>query len=129
MKLDGRRISSNVDDRRGSGRAMKAGGLGLGGIIIIGLIAWLMGGDPAEVVDQVSNMTTNTQQTEYIPSPEEEALATFSAQILASTEDVWRKFSGKTVAPIPSQTCSLYRSGDFRLRWRISRMWSFLLLS
>jgi predicted metalloprotease len=102
MKLDGRRISSNVDDRRGSGRAMKAGGLGLGGIIIIGLIAWLMGGDPAEVVDQVSNMTTNTQQTEYIPSPEEEALATFSAQILASTEDVWSEIfrqNGRTYTP------------------------------
>ena len=102
MKLDGRRISNNVDDRRGSGRAMKAGGLGLGGIIIIGLIAWLMGGDPAEVVDQVSNMTTNTQQTEYIPSPEEEALATFSAQILASTEDVWSEIfrqNGRTYTP------------------------------
>lgn len=102
MKLDGRRVSSNVDDRRGSSRAMKAGGLGLGGIIIIGLIAWLMGGDPAEVVDQVSNMTTNTQQTEYIPSPEEEALATFSAQILASTEDVWSEIfrqNGHTYTP------------------------------
>ena len=102
MKLDGRRVSSNVDDRRGSSRAMKAGGLGLGGIIIIGLIAWLMGGDPAEVVDQVSNMTTNTQQTEYIPSPEEEALATFSAQILASTEDVWSEIfrqNGRTYTP------------------------------
>jgi hypothetical protein len=89
MKLDGRRVSGNVDDRRGASRTLKAGGLGLGGIIIVGLIAWLMGGDPTEVVNQVSNMGTTTQQTEYTPSPEEEALATFSAQILASTEDVW----------------------------------------
>jgi len=91
MKLDGRRVSGNVDDRRGASRTLKAGGLGLGGIIIVGLIAWLMGGDPTEVVNQVSNMGTTTQQTEYTPSPEEEALATFSAQILASTEDVWNE--------------------------------------
>ena len=45
-------------------------------------------------------MTTNTQQTEY-PSPEE-ALATFSAQILASTEDVWSEIfrqNGRTYTP------------------------------
>lgn len=102
MKLDGRRVSDNVDDRRGSRRTLKAGGLGLGGIIIIGLIAWLMGGDPAEVVNQVTEMSTTTSQTEYIPSPEEEALATFSAQILASTEDVWGEIfrkNGHTYIP------------------------------
>lgn len=102
MKLDGRRVSDNVDDRRGSRRTLKAGGLGLGGIIIIGLIAWLMGGDPAEVVNQVTEMSTTTPQTEYIPSPEEEALATFSAQILASTEDVWGEIfrkNGHTYIP------------------------------
>ncbi len=102
MKLDGRRVSDNVDDRRGSRRTLKAGGLGLGGIIIIGLITWLLGGNPAEVVDQVSNMGSTTQQIEYIPSPEEEALATFSSQILASTEDVWSeifKQNGRTYIP------------------------------
>lgn len=102
MKLDGRRVSGNVDDRRGASRTLKAGGLGLGGIIIVGLLAWLMGGDPTEVVNQVSNMGTTTQQTEYTPSPEEEALATFSAQILASTEDVWNEIfrqNGRTYTP------------------------------
>ena len=34
MKLDGRRESTNVEDRRGKGGAMKAGGLGLGGIVV-----------------------------------------------------------------------------------------------
>ena len=37
MKLDGRRVSGNVDDRRGASRTLKAGGLGLGGIIIVGM--------------------------------------------------------------------------------------------
>ena len=39
-------VSSNVDDRRAPAAPI-TGGLGLGGIIIIGLIAWLMGDDPA----------------------------------------------------------------------------------
>ena len=37
MKLDGRRESSNVEDRRGLSGGGKAG-LGLGGIIIVGLL-------------------------------------------------------------------------------------------
>ena len=32
---------------------------------------------------------TGSQQTEYVPTAEEEALAKFSRQILAGTEDVW----------------------------------------
>ena len=34
MKLEGRRVSTNVEDRRGKGTVAKAGGLGLGGIIV-----------------------------------------------------------------------------------------------
>ena len=37
MRLDGRRESSNVDDRRGMGGGMKAGIGGIGGIILIGI--------------------------------------------------------------------------------------------
>ena len=43
MKLDGRRQSTNVEDRRGKGGVATAGGLGLGGIVILGLI-WLLTG-------------------------------------------------------------------------------------
>ena len=44
MKLDGRRESTNVDDRRGRTVAT-AGGIGLGGLLIYGLITLLMGGN------------------------------------------------------------------------------------
>lgn len=95
MQLDGRRQSTNVDDRRGSGRTVAtAGGLGLGGLIIIGLITLLMGGDPAEVIQTVQQMggTFQTEMAEgYTPSAAEEELAVFSKQILAGTEDVWTK--------------------------------------
>jgi predicted metalloprotease len=44
MRLDGRRESSNVDDRRGM-TVGKAAGLGLGGIVMIALITFMSGGN------------------------------------------------------------------------------------
>lgn len=90
MKLNGRRESNNVDDRRRRGTATKAGGLGIGGLIIAGLITWLMGGNPLDVLSQADTSAIFTeQQGEYTPTEEEEELARFSKQILAGTEDVW----------------------------------------
>lgn len=90
MRLNGRRESSNVDDRRRRGTATKAGGLGIGGLIIAGIITWLMGGNPLDVLNQADTSAIFTeQQGEYIPTEEEEELARFSKQILAGTEDVW----------------------------------------
>ena len=94
MKLDGRRQSSNVDDRRGGSSMGKVGGLGLGGIVIIGIITLLMGGDPSDVirnVQQYGGGITTTQTGDYTPSAEEQELAVFASQILAGTEDVWTK--------------------------------------
>ena len=92
MKLNGRRQSSNVDDRRGSrGRRTTTLAGGIGGIIIAALIAWISGGNPLDVVTQgAGNMlTSGTQGADYVPTPEDEELARFSSQILAGTEDVW----------------------------------------
>lgn len=89
MRLDGRRESRNVRDVRGKGG--KAAGLGLGGLVIAGIITWLLGGNPLDVIEQAGGIGTITGggQTEYVPTAEEEALAKFSRQILAGTEDVW----------------------------------------
>ena len=97
MRLDGRRESSNVEDRRGMSGGAKAG-LGIGGIIMVALMAWLAGGDPLSAVMQevqnggLGSLTgTNTEveegQREF--TQEEQELAKFSTQILAGTEDVW----------------------------------------
>lgn len=103
MKLDGRRLSTNVDDRRGKS-VKTAGGLGLGGAIIVGLLALIFGGDPSEVLEAAGQMMGGGAmvETNYTPTPEEEELATFSKQILAGTEDVWTgifKQMGKTYIP------------------------------
>lgn len=93
MQLDGRRQSTNVDDRRGASTGKVAGGIGLGGLIIIGLITLLMGGNPGEVLQQVTQMggTEIVSQSGRTPTAAEEELAVFTKQILASTEDVWTK--------------------------------------
>ena len=101
MRLEGRRESKNVEDRRG--RTAKTAGLGIGGLIIAGIIALFMGGDPSSVLRQMasSNMQT-TENTEYVPTAEEQELAKFASQILAGTEDVWTaefKKMGRTYTP------------------------------
>lgn len=90
MRLDGRRESTNVDDRRRRGGGKKAG-IGIGGLVIATLITWMMGGNPLSVLTQadLGEMLTEQSGGSYEPTAEEEALAKFSKQILAGTEDVW----------------------------------------
>ena len=88
MKLDGRRESQNVDDRRGKRTATKAS-MGIGGVVIAALLTWILGGDPSSVLKMAQTNNITTEDVEYVPTAEEEALATFAKQILAGTEDVW----------------------------------------
>ena len=94
MKLDGRRESSNVEDRRRM-RGGTAAGLGLGGVALVALVTFLMGGNLRDVVQNVQNaggIGGMQQEASYEPTAENEALAKFSRQILASTEDVWTAY-------------------------------------
>ena len=101
MKLEGRRESTNVDDRRRGGG--KAAGLGIGGLVVAALIAWVMGGNPRDVLQQAGGLTYSTENGgTYEPTAEEEELAKFASQILAGTEDVWTaefKKLGRTYQP------------------------------
>lgn len=94
MKLDGRRQSTNVEDRRGMSGAAKAGGLGIGSIVIVGLIWLLTGQKPdTELIQQITQ-GNNTEYTQTDPtqfSEEDQELFKFASQILAGTEDVWTK--------------------------------------
>lgn len=89
MRLGGRRTSDNVDDQRGKGGKLGGKSLGIVGLIVVGLIVWLMGGNPLDIVKQQVGTGLTGQDTEYVPTAEEEAMATFASQILAGTEDVW----------------------------------------
>ena len=116
MKLDGRRMSDNVNDRRGESMNMAGGGLGL-----LRLLAILPGGIKTKLIGLVAVValvvaTQGTsglsgllgvsagqqEQTEYQGTREEQELYKFSAQILAGTEDVWTelfKQMGKRYVP------------------------------
>ena len=100
MRLTGRRESSNVEDRRGRSGGGAGKSLGIGGIIVVGLITLLMGGDLGDVFNNVSQMGfQETTESTYTPTAEDEELAKFTRQILAGTEDVWTqefKKMGKT---------------------------------
>ena len=100
MRLQGRRESNNVDDRRG--QVGKKAGLGIGGLIIAGIIVLIMGGNPLSVLQLAGDGTTTSQNTEYVATAEEQELAKFASQILAGTEDVWTaefKKMGRTYKP------------------------------
>lgn len=100
MRLGGRRTSDNVDDRRGSGAGKAA--FGLGGTIVIGLIIWLLGGDPTSFIAQQTVGDMSSTNTAYTPTTESEAAAEFAKTILAGTEDVWTdifKQNGRNYTP------------------------------
>ena len=91
MKLDGRRLSDNVEDRRGMKTGTKIAGIGgIGGLIVAALFVWLSGGNPLSVINQGSGFATSSEiRGDYKPTPREEEYAEFAKQILAGTEDVW----------------------------------------
>ncbi|MDE6048734.1 MAG: neutral zinc metallopeptidase, partial [Paramuribaculum sp.] len=92
MRLDGRRRSNNVQDRRGSGGKLALGG-GIGAVIVAALIAWISGGNPLEVLmsESGSLLSGGQENTEYVADAQDRELEEFSAKILAGTEDVWTK--------------------------------------
>ena len=116
MKLDGRRMSDNVSDRRGERMNMAGGGMGL-----LRLLAILPGGIKTKLIGLavvaavvlatqgtsglsglLGVQSPQTEQTQYQGTPEEQELYKFSAQILAGTEDVWTelfKRMGKRYIP------------------------------
>ena len=111
MRLEGRRESENVEDRRGMGTGTKVGIGGIGGLIIAGLITLLMGGNIGDVLGMaVQNDGQAEGQIEY--TQEEEELAKFSRQVIASTEDIWSQiFREYGIGEYPAPTLVLYRGG------------------
>jgi predicted metalloprotease len=93
MKIDDRRESDNVEDRRGMGIPGGRATLGLGGTVIVVLVAWLFGLNPLTVLQQVTSQTGTQVSTEQGPAPPpntaNDPQAKFVSVVLAETEDVW----------------------------------------
>ncbi len=84
MRWIGRRTSGNVSDRRGLGGGALIGGGGIGAALI-GLIIYLLGGDPSQVIGPGSEPQTAEERVA------EDSAAQFVSVVLADTEDVWNK--------------------------------------
>ena len=107
MREDDLRESSNVEDRRGMSGVGK-GGLGIGAIVVLTLIGWVTGINPAaliggaEVVQQTISPQQRQQQQAQQGAPTDQ-MGRFVAKILGETEDVWSK-------QLPAETGKQYES-------------------
>ena len=116
MRWQDFRQSSNVEDRRGDaslgsgGFGARAGGLGIGTIVILGLIGWALGIDPSLLIGGAEILSDNVPSYESPVTPPNQMrsgaptdqMGQFVAAVLGDTEDRWQEIfrsSGKTYRP------------------------------
>ncbi|MGZ7882392.1 KPN_02809 family neutral zinc metallopeptidase [Acinetobacter soli] len=91
MRWKGRRVSSNVEDRRGSSGA-KVGGISIVGLVVA-FVAWkFFGVDPQQAYQATQQIKAAQSQTGTAPeqlSAEQKEASDFVGTILADTEDTW----------------------------------------
>lgn len=87
MQWKGRRESSNVEDRRGMGGKTVIGG-GIGSIVLV-LLFTLLGGNPGDILNNITSAPSSNTSAPYQESAQEKQLADFVSVVLADTEDVW----------------------------------------
>jgi uncharacterized protein len=109
MRLDDIAQSDNIEDRRGMGGGVAAGGLGIGGMILAGAVAWFLGIDPriiiggAEMVTRGGGGGYTQQQGNRGPAGDE--LGQFVSRVFEANERVW-------VQIMPQQSGQLLRGGQ-----------------
>ena len=92
MRWKGRRVSTNVEDRRGGGGA-KAGGISILGLVVA-FVAWkFFGVDPQQAYQATKQVTSQSQVAETQgldhPTAEQQEAMDFVGTVLADTEDTW----------------------------------------
>lgn len=88
MKWEGRRQSTNVEDRRGmghAGRTIVGGGFGL---LLILALAIFTGADPLQLMSDLSVGQGDVRTEQSAPAPDD-SIRKFVGTVLADTEDVW----------------------------------------
>ena len=102
MRLDELPRSDNIEDRRGTRLGVpmgRAGGLGIGTIIILGLIGWAFGINPlyliggAEILSGSGGSQQQPQSTqgEIRAGAPSDAMGEFVSAVLGSTEAQWKE--------------------------------------
>ena len=92
MRWKGRRVSTNVEDRRGGGGA-KAGGISILGLIVA-FVAWKFFGVNPQLAYQTTKQVTGqgvAAETRGLdnPTPDQQEAIDFVGTVLADTEDTW----------------------------------------
>jgi len=94
MEYDNMPQSSNIEDRRGQGggRAMGAGGLGIGAVIVIFAISYFTGISPQVLMsgaEMVGVGTHSQAPTQSAPVDPNDPTRVFLAKVVGGTEGVW----------------------------------------
>lgn len=89
MRWQGRRESQNVEDRRGRSGGVRAGGLGIGGIVLLLAISYFTGQNPADLLSGLdqTGLTGGVEQPAGPPADDE--ASRFMRVVLADTEETW----------------------------------------
>ncbi len=122
MDVEGKRESSNVEDRRGQGGGMGGGGqrigglgggrLGIGGIVIALVASYFLGINPMTILGILGGGGAPTQQVSQGPAqrpPKDDIMASFVSKVLADTEDVWGAVFAQSKAQYPAPKLVLFR--------------------
>jgi uncharacterized protein len=104
MRWQGRRGSSNVEDRRGMSGGAVGGGVGLIGALILALI---FGVDPSAILGGGGPAAGYEHQTGEVGVPEDEG-GRFAAVVLADTEDTWNRIFAERGGSYPEPTLVLF---------------------
>ncbi|HET6619239.1 MAG TPA: neutral zinc metallopeptidase [Dongiaceae bacterium] len=131
MLWKGRRQSSNVEDRRGTGGGMRfpggglggrlgggrigGGGLGIGGIVVLLIVAWVLGINPLTLLSG-GNLDSGGYEQEQVPggsmsSQQQDEMKQFVSVVLADTEDAWNDLLPQVGAQYRNPTLVLFSGG------------------
>jgi predicted metalloprotease len=90
MRLDELPKSQRVEDRRGV-TAGRAGGIGIGTVVVLGLVGWAFGIDPRLLIGgaEMLSKVGQTQQQQVPTGAPSDELGKFVSAVLGSTEEVW----------------------------------------
>ena len=91
MRLNELPRSNRVEDRRHM-TAGRAGGIGIGGVVVLGLIGWALGIDPRILIGGAEQMLSEggqTQQQQVPTGAPSDETGQFISAVLGSTEEVW----------------------------------------
>jgi predicted metalloprotease len=114
MKWEGHRQSDRVEDLRGGGGGgprVGGRGVGIGGIVLALLAAWLFGINPMTVLGLMGDAPRSAQSQAEAGKPlqaqsQDEA---FVATVLADTEDVWQAYFAQRQQTLEAPRMAVFR--------------------